>query len=146
VRELVDAADRVTRAAQAQVPLEHPDAPDLAFLYGTILTDGGSGRAADGPSANVCVFAAREVDRSPTGSGVTARIALAMARDPRAAGAHFSFESITGSRFEGQVAAQETCGRFPAVRVAVSGRAYYSGRSVFTVEPDDPLAGGFLLR
>jgi trans-L-3-hydroxyproline dehydratase len=144
VRDLVDAADRVTKAAQKQVQLEHPDSPDLAFLYGTILTDGTSG--ARGPSANVCVFADREVDRSPTGSGVTARIALNVARNPAAAAESFAFESITGDRFEGRVSAQETCGRFPAVRVEVAGRAYYSGRSVFTVEPDDPLAAGFLLK
>ena len=144
VRDLVDAADRVTKAAQKQIQLEHPDSPDLAFLYGTILTDGLSG--ARGPSANICVFADREVDRSPTGSGVTARIALQVARNPAAAQESFEFESVTGARFAGRVASQETCGRFPAVRVEVAGRAYYSGSSVFTVEPDDPLAAGFLLK
>jgi len=144
VRDLVDAADRVTKAAQNQLELEHPDSPDLAFLYGTILTDGTSG--ARGPSANICVFADREVDRSPTGSGVTARIALNVARNPAAATESFAFESITGDKFEGRVAGQETCGRFAAVRVEVAGRAYYSGSSVFTVEPEDPLAAGFLLK
>jgi trans-L-3-hydroxyproline dehydratase len=145
-RALVDAADRVTQAVRRQVKLDHPDADDLAFLYGTILTDGRSGLARDGASANICVFAAREVDRSPTGSGVTARVALAVARDPAAAESAFLFESITGSRFSARVAARDVCGRFPAVRVEVGGRAYYSGRSVFTVEPDDPLAAGFLLK
>jgi proline racemase len=144
VRDLVDAADRVTKAAQKQIQLEHPDSPDLAFLYGTILTDGTSG--ARGPSANVCVFADREVDRSPTGSGVTARIALNVARNPAAAADTFVFESITRDTFEGRVASHEQCGRFAAVRVEVAGRAYYSGSAVFTVEPDDPLAGGFLLK
>jgi trans-L-3-hydroxyproline dehydratase len=150
-RDLVDAADRVTKAVQAQVKLDHPDSPDLAFLYGTILTDGqtgvtqGSGVTQDGPSANICVFAEREVDRSPTGSGVTARIALAVARDPSLMSADFTFESVTGSRFTGRVAEQTKEGRFAAIRAEVAGRAYYTGRSVFTVEPDDPLAGGFLL-
>jgi trans-L-3-hydroxyproline dehydratase len=144
VRDLVDAADRVTKAAQKQVQLDHPDSPDLAFLYGTILTDGASG--ARGASANVCVFAEREVDRSPTGSGVTARIALNVARNPASAAESFVFESITGDTFEGRVAGHETCGRFAALRVEVAGRAYYSGRSVFTVEPEDPLAAGFLLK
>jgi proline racemase len=145
-RELVEAADRVTKAVQSQVKLDHPDSPDLAFLYGTILTDGRSGVTKDGPSANICVFAEREVDRSPTGSGVTARIALAVARDPGLASADFTFESITGSRFTGRVAEATTTGRFAAIRAAVAGRAYYTGRSTFTVEPDDPLAGGFLLK
>jgi trans-L-3-hydroxyproline dehydratase len=145
-RDLVDAADRVTKAVQAQVKLDHPDSPDLAFLYGTILTDGRIGVSAAGASANICVFAEREVDRSPTGSGVTARIALAVARDPSLISADFTFESVTGSRFTGRVAEQTRAGPFAAVRAAVAGRAYYTGRSVFTVEPDDPLAGGFLLK
>lgn len=150
-RDLVDAADRVTKAVQAQVKLDHPDSPDLAFLYGTILTDGRSGITpkdsnGDDASANICVFAEREVDRSPTGSGVTARIALAVARDPALISADFTFESITGSRFTGRVAERTTAGRFASIRAEVSGRAYYTGRSIFTLEPDDPLAGGFLLK
>jgi trans-L-3-hydroxyproline dehydratase len=145
-RALVEAADRVTKAVQGQVALDHPDSPDLAFLYGTILTDARTGVTQDGPSANICVFAEREVDRSPTGSGVTARIALAVARDPALASADFTFESITGSRFTGRVAEQTRAGRFAALRAEVAGRAYYTGTSTFTVEPDDPLAGGFLLK
>jgi trans-L-3-hydroxyproline dehydratase len=145
-RDLVDAADRVTKAVQAQVKLDHPDSPDLAFLYGTILTDGRSGVTQDGPSANICVFAEREVDRSPTGSGVTARIALAVARDPALISADFAFESITGSSFTGRVAEQTTAGRFAAIRAEVAGRSYYTGRSIFTLDPDDPLSGGFLLK
>ena len=145
-RDLVEAADRVTKAVQAQVKLDHPDSPDLAFLYGTILTDGRAGVTQDGASANICVFAEREVDRSPTGSGVTARIALAVARDPDLLSADFTFESITGSRFTGRVAEQTKTGRFDAIRAEVAGRAYYSGSAIFTVEADDPLAGGFLLR
>jgi trans-L-3-hydroxyproline dehydratase len=145
-RDLVDAADCVTKAVQAQVTLDHPDSPDLAFLYGTILTDGRTGVTQDGASANICVFAEREVDRSPTGSGVTARIALAVARNPALLSADFTFESITGSRFTGRVAEQAEAGRFSAIRAEVAGRAYYTGRSVFTLEPEDPLAGGFLLK
>jgi trans-L-3-hydroxyproline dehydratase len=145
-RDLVEAADRVTKAVQVQIKLDHPDSPDLAFLYGTILTDGRSGVTQEGPSANICVFAEREVDRSPTGSGVTARIALAVARDPALASADFTFESVTGSRFTGRVAETTKAGRFAAIRAEVAGRAHYTGQSVFTLEADDPLAGGFLLR
>ncbi len=145
-RDLVEAADRVTAAVKAQIKLEHPDDPDLAFLYGTILTDGGGGKSAADPSANICVFAASEVDRSPTGSGVTARIALMTARGGVMAGETRHFESVTGSRFTGRAVETLRAGRFDAVRVEVSGQAYYTGTSVFTVEPEDPLAGGFLLK
>jgi trans-L-3-hydroxyproline dehydratase len=53
---------------------------------------------------------------------------------------------VTGSEFTAAAIAEISHGRFAAVRVEVTGQAYYSGRSVFTVEADDPLAGGFLLR
>lgn len=143
-KDLVAAASAVTEAVKAQVKLHHPDDADLAFLYGTILTDGGDGAAA--PSANVCVFAAEEVDRSPTGSGVTARLALLAARRQVAMGEWRQFESVTGSIFDGRVAAELTTGTFAAIRAEVAGHAYYTGQSVFTVEPNDPLAAGFLLR
>ncbi len=56
------------------------------------------------------------------------------------------FESLTGAVFTGCAVSRCKVGPFDAVRVEVGGRAYYSGTSRFTVEPDDPLGGGFLLR
>jgi proline racemase len=144
LRALVDAATVVTRATKHAVPLDHPDDADLAFLYGTILTDGGDGR--DRPSVNVCVFAEREVDRSPTGSGVTARLALAHARGLAGIGDRHVFESLTGSRFEGKVARETRLGSRPAVVVEVAGEAHYTGTARFVAEPADPLKDGFLLR
>ncbi|MFO1060764.1 MAG: proline racemase family protein [Dongiaceae bacterium] len=144
VAALVEAASAVTEATRKQIPLEHPDSPDLAFLYGTILTDGGEGR--DQPSANVCVFAEREVDRSPTGSGVTARMALLAARGALAPGETRRFASLTGAVFTGRVAEATRAGRFAAVTVEVGGRAFYTGTARFTAEPEDELGKGFLLR
>ncbi len=144
VRDLVDAADAMTKAAQKQIALDHPDDPDLAFLYGTILTDGGDGAGA--PSKNICVFAEREVDRSPTGSGVTARMALMAARGSLREGETRRFSSVTGSVFEARLASRTRAGKFEAVTVAVAGRAHYTGSSRFTLEADDTLGKGFLLR
>jgi proline racemase len=141
---LVDVADRITKHVATTVPLEHPDDADLAFLYGTILTDGSDGSSGS-PSRNVCVFAEREVDRSPTGSGVSARIAVQCARG-LPVGEQREFESLTGAVFSATPVRRDQVGRFEAVRVEVGGRAYYSGRSSFSVEPGDPLGGGFLLR
>jgi trans-L-3-hydroxyproline dehydratase len=144
-RDLVHAASAITEAGKAQIALEHPDDPDLAFLYGTILTDGRDGLAG-GPSANICVFADRQVDRSPTGSGVTARIALMHRRGQLGLGEPRRFESITGAVFEGRAVAETRAGPWPAVVVEVRGRAHYTGECRFTVEPDDPLGQGFRLR
>lgn len=143
-RDLIAAASAVTAAAKAQVPLEHPDDPDLAFLYGTILTDGGDG--SDRPTANICVFAAEEVDRSPTGSGVTARLALMAARGRALDGSWRQFESVTGAIFDGRIAVRSELAGMAAIRAEVAGRAFYTGRAVFTVEADDPLMDGFLLK
>lgn len=144
-RDLVDAATVVTEAAKRQVALQHPDDPDLAFLYGTILTDGRDGLAG-GPSANICVFADRQVDRSPTGSGVTARVAVMHRRGQLGLGEPRRFASVTGAVFEGRAVAETRAGPWPAVVVEVRGRAHYTGESTFTVEPDDPLGWGFSLR
>jgi trans-L-3-hydroxyproline dehydratase len=144
-RALVDAAAVVTEAARAQMPLSHPDDPDLAFLYGTILTDGADAWS-DAASANICVFAAREVDRSPTGSGVTARLALQHARGQIRPGQIRRFESITGAIFTGQVLRETRCGPHAAIVAEVSGRAHYTGTARFTLEPDDDIGRGFLLR
>jgi trans-L-3-hydroxyproline dehydratase len=145
IRDLVDAATVVTEAAKRQIALEHPEDPDLAFLYGTILTDGRDGLAG-GPSANVCVFADRQVDRSPTGSGVTARIALMHRRGQLGLGEPRRFTSVTGAVFEGRAVAETTAGPWPAVIVEIKGRAHYTGEATFTREPGDPLGGGFSLR
>ncbi len=145
LRDFVDAASALTEAASAAVALDHPDHEDLAFLYGSILTDGGDG-AHGTATRNICVFADAQVDRSATGSGVTARMAAMAARGGLAAGDVRVFESITGDRFEARLVACEAAGRFDAVRVRVTGHAYYAARAEFVVEDDDPLRGGFLLR
>lgn len=144
-RDLVDAATEVTNAVRQQIPLSHPDDPDLAFLYGTILTDGMDGYATS-PTANLCVFADAQVDRSPTGSGVTARVAVQAKRGQIKPGQTRIFESATNSHFSGEIAENTTCGPFPAVCVRVAGQAHYTGSARFTFEPDDPLAQGFLLK
>ena len=144
-RAFVEAAAALTERVKAAVPLSHPDHDDLAFLYGSILTDGGSG-AGGVPTRNICVFADRQVDRSPTGSGVTARLAAMHAKGEAGTGETRLFESIVGSRFEGAVARRAKAGELDAVTVRVSGRAHYSGRAEFVVEDDDPLGRGFLVR
>ncbi|WP_394888731.1 proline racemase family protein [Mesorhizobium sp. AaZ16] len=143
VRDFVDAATALTDKLKAEFPLSHPDHSDLAFLYGTILSGDGSGGRA---TKNVCVFAEAEVDRSPTGSGVTARLAAMHAKGQIAIGETRIFESIVGSQFTGSVARTTKAGPHEAIVARVGGRAYYCGRAEFIVEEDDPLGRGFLVR
>ncbi|CAN7158638.1 proline racemase family protein [Mesorhizobium sp. LjRoot246] len=145
VRDFVDAATTLTNRLKTELPLSHPDHADLAFLYGTILTDGRDAFA-DEATKNICVFAEAEVDRSPTGSGVTARLAAMHAKGEIVIGQTRLFESITGSRFSGAVVRTAKAGPHEAIIARVGGRAYYSGRAEFIVEADDELGRGFLLR
>ena len=143
VRDLVEAATLVTDAVRGDLVPAHPDSDDLAVLYGSILTDG---IEEGGVSANICVFADAQVDRSPTGSGVTARMALRYARGQVSLGEERTFESVVGSTMTGRVVAERSVGSFPAVVVEVGGMAYYTGSASFVVEPDDPFGAGFLVR
>ncbi len=144
-RLLADAGEAVTKAAATQVRLSHPDDPDLAFLYGTIFTDGRDTYDDEAPTRNACVFAGRQVDRSPTGSGVAARLALQWTRGEIGLDQPRSFESLTGARFTGSAVEETRAGPYRAITVEVTGQAHYHGEARFTLEPEDRLAEGFLL-
>jgi trans-L-3-hydroxyproline dehydratase len=142
VSEIVEAARRLTDAVRATMRVAHPTEPDLGFLYGTIVTDEAQGCET---SFNLCVFAERQIDRSPTGSGVTARMALDHAKGLVAAGKERLFRSITGGTFSGRVVGPTEFPAQGAVTVAVGGTSHFSGTSHFVIEPDDPLGHGFSL-
>jgi len=144
-RDLVDAATALSRAVNGAVRVRHPVEEDLGFLYGSILTDGRE-RPEEGASANICVFANAEVDRSPTGSGVTARMAARARRGLVTPGQRCEFESVVGSRFTGEVVGAVTCGDGPAVTVRVGGRSHYTGEARFWLEEGDEIGKGFLLK
>ena len=143
-RRLIDVGMRVKRAVMASLPLHHPFEADLGFLYGTIIVGPPEGAGAD--SRNVCIFADGEVDRSPTGTGVSGRVALAHARGQLPIGQPFVIESLIGTRFTGRAVRETQYGPFPAVVPEVTGRAWITGRHEFLVAPDDPLREGFILR
>ncbi|MDH3500620.1 MAG: proline racemase family protein [Acidimicrobiia bacterium] len=144
VARLVAAATALTDHLRSGPEPRHPTEPGLSGVYGTILTDGGIGRAE--PSRNVCVFADAQVDRSPTGSGVTARMALLHAAGVVKPGEPHQFESLTGNVMQGSIAEKVAVGARPGVTVEVHGRAHYTGSATFRLETDDPLKHGFLLR
>lgn len=133
----------VKRAVAEAVDVEHPRSDDLEFLYGTILRGPPEDSAND--SRNVCVFADGQIDRSPTGTGVSGRVALAFDRGDLDAGDAFVVESIVGTTFTGTVVAETTVGDHPAVVPRVEGSAHVTGRSEFVLDPADPLVDGFRL-
>ena len=120
----------------------HPYEEDLSFLYGTIFIGGPVSEGID--SRNVCIFAEGEVDRCPTGSGVSGRMAIHHARNEIKQGESMLIESITGSVFRGSVVREEDYGTFKAVIPQVEGTAFVTGMHTFVINPEDPFKEGFI--
>jgi trans-L-3-hydroxyproline dehydratase len=123
----------------------HPFEEDLSFLYGTIFIDN-TKQPSGADSRNVCIFAEGEVDRCPTGSGVSGRMAIHKARKEIDYGETMTIESITGSVFKGSVIKEEDYGPFKAVIPQVEGTAHITGMQTFVIDPNDPMKNGFILR
>jgi proline racemase len=143
-RSLIDRGMRVKRAVQESLAIRHPFEEDLGFLYGTIVM--GPARDPANFGRNVCIFAEGEVDRSPTGTGVSARAALHVAKGEIRLGEAFVVESILGTTFRGKALARTDFGPYRAIVPEVSGGAFLTGRHEFWIDPEDPLAHGFILR
>src|SRR4030095_4731483 len=116
---LIDYGRRIKLAVMSQFPITHPFEADLSFLYGTIFT----GPAADSShhSRNVCIFADGELDRSATGSGVSARAALHFAKGELRLNERVTIESIVGSTMTVEVVETTRFGPYDAVVPEVSG-------------------------
>lgn len=143
-RALIDAGSAIKQAVMSHAAIEHPFEPELGFLYGTIFV--GPPEEEGSHSRNVCVFADGEVDRSPTGTGVSGRIAIHLARGEVQLGETIHIESIIGSRFSVQATKRVPYGPHDAVIPRVEGQAFITGRHEFLIDPSDPFREGFLLR
>jgi proline racemase len=123
----------------------HPLEPELRDVYGVIFWQ----HEDDGPplvQRNVAVFADGEVDRSPCGSGTSARLALLYRAGALGVGGELRHRSVVGTEFRARIAAEAEVAGIPAVVTEVEGSAFLTGRHVFELDPDDPLGTGFLLR
>ena len=145
VGRIIDAGMAIKRAVAREASVRHPSGgdDDLDFLYGTILIGPSHG---DAHSKNVCIFADGEVDRSPTGTGVSGRAAIHHARGELSVGEPITITSILGTSFDVRVVEETRVGDVAAVVPEVTGSAHVTGRHELVVDPDDPLADGFLLR
>lgn len=141
---LIDSGMRIKRAVMDAQPIVHPFEEDLGFLYGTIFI--GPPHDPANHSRNVCIFAEGEVDRSPTGTGLSARAALHHARGELVVDEPFIVESILGTSFTGRIHEEVRFGPYDAIIPEVRGRAHICGRNELLIDPDDPLSEGFFLR
>jgi proline racemase len=130
-------------ALERSIDVVHPDAPDLAGIYGVIFWE----PLGPAEQRNVTVFADGEIDRSPCGSGTSARLAILHDRGELRIGEPFRHRSIVDSVFEASVVDEgPPVGGRPSVITEVEGSAYRTGEAVFALDRRDPLGTGFLLR
>lgn len=142
--KLIDYGKRIKSAVSENFRIDHPFEPELGFLYGTIFT--GKAYDLDNWSRNVCVFAEGEVDRSPTGTGISARAGLHYSKGELSVNERVTIESILGTTMDVEIKEVVEYGPYRAVIPEVSGKAYYTGRHEFWIDSDDPLKEGFIFR
>jgi proline racemase len=141
---LIELGRAIKHGLEAKHEIVHPLEPELRDVYGVIFWQEEEGKPL--AQRNVTVFADGEVDRSPCGSGTSARLALLDAAGTLPRGDELRHLSIVGSSFTGRVVGETAVAGRPAVVTEVTGSAYRTGEAAFTLDPDDPLGEGFLLR
>jgi len=138
-RDLIELGRSLKSMISEEVSLEHSTEDDLGFLYGVILSDEPQG---DGDIRNVCVFADGEIDRSPTGTGVSGHLAIQHAREKITSGEEFVVESIVGSTFTGTITETVDFDGQHAVIPEITGDAYITGTNTVTIDPWTPSRKG----
>lgn len=144
IDKLIQFGAEVKIAANALVKVEHPEIPELNHIYGTIIAN--QPRHEGSTQANCCVFADREVDRSPTGSGTAGRVAQLYLRGLLGKDETLVNESVIGTVFKGRVLSETRLGDFDAIIPEVEGNAYICGFANWIIDDRDPLTYGFLVR
>ncbi len=141
---LIDYGRRIKYAVMDNFEIKHPVEPDLSFLYGTIFT--GNPENPIHHSRNVCIFAEGEVDRSATGSGVSARAGLHFSKGELKLNQPIIIESILGSTMTVEAIRKTDFYGYEAVVPKVTGAANFVGQNEFWFDPNDPYRKGFIFR
>ena len=144
-RELAETGIRITKAANEQLGFTHPENPEwnhISFCQLTLPVEERDGAL---HGRNTVVIQPAKLDRSPTGTGCSARMALLHARGQIKVGQSFSGYSIIDSRFDCRIVGETTVGGRPAIVPEISGRAWITGTSQVMLDPDDPWPAGYRL-
>jgi proline racemase len=141
-QQLLDAGLAIMDAVTKQVAPQHPELPEIAGCHHVYLAAPGSTAT---HSRHAMAIHPGWFDRSPCGTGTSARMAQLHARGELALGADFVNESIIGSRFVGRLVDTTMVGGRPAVVPTVTGRAWITGMGQYLLDPTDPFPAGFAL-
>jgi proline racemase len=144
-RELAETGIRITRAANEQLGFTHPTNPDWTHISFCQIAAPLERRDGLLTAANAVAIQPGKIDRSPTGTGASARMAVLRARGEMQVGDRYLARSIIGSEFLGRIEADTTLGGKPAIIPSISGRAWISGRRTEMLDPSDPWPQGYRL-
>jgi len=142
-RELSRVGELIRDAAREQLPCTHPENPDISGVSIVQLAEPWRGPGA--VSRNAVVVAPGRLDRSATGTGLSARMAVLHARGLLGVGDSMTHASPIGSTFEGRIVAETSVGGRSAIVPAIRGSAFITGITQVVVDPDDPFPEGYLL-
>jgi proline racemase len=140
---LVRAGGQIMTAVNDQLSFAHPEQPDIDHCHHVILTAPGDGEVSARGATSIHPG---WIDRSPCGTGTSARMAQLFARGALGLDEDFVHASLIGSRFTGRLVSETAVGSFPAVVPTVRGRAWVTALAQYLLDPDDPFPAGFLIR
>jgi len=143
IKELVDLGKYIKSEVNKVVKVHHPELPhlnsvDLVEIYGPPTRPEAHAR-------NIVIFGNGQFDRSPCGTGTTAKMAALFFKNQLELGKEFIHESIIGTTFKGKVISQTTVGNIPAVITELTGRAFITGYQHIVSDPTDQVCNGFLI-
>ena len=141
--DLCAVGERIRVAAREQLPSVHPENPDVAGVSIVQIAEPWQGVGA--VTRNAVVIAPGRLDRSATGTGLSARMAALHARGLMRAGDSMTHASPIGSTFDGRIVAETTVADAPAIVPAIRGSAFVTGRTELYVDDRDPFPEGYLL-
>ncbi len=141
--ELSRVGELIRHAARAQLSCVHPENPDIAGV--SIVEIAGPWRGAGAVSRNAVVIAPGRLDRSATGTGLSARMATLHARGLLAVGDVMSHASVLGTTFEGRVLSETSLRGRAAIVPAIRGSAWITGVTELLLDPSDPFPEGYVL-
>lgn len=142
-RTLAEHGVRITAAANEQLGFEHPELPGMKHISFCQFALPLVARSGQKVGTNAVAIRPGKIDRSPTGTGLSARLAVLHARGEFAVGDTLVARSIIGSEFLGRIESETTVGRHKAIRPTISGRAWRTDRRQLRLDPDDPWPGGY---
>jgi proline racemase len=142
-RELSRVGELIRAAAREQLTCTHPENPAISGV--SIVELAGPWRGVGAVSRNAVVVAPGRLDRSATGTGLSARMAVLHARGVLGVGDSMTHASPIGSTFDGRIVAETSVGGRPAIVPAIRGSAFVTGVTQIVVDPDDPFPEGYLL-